>query len=457
MEYLDNHIDSKLKLLIQNKEKSEYLRILLAASGGVDSMVMADIMTNIRKKYNLILGIVHFNHHLRSNSDNDENLCKSFCLENKIIFYNVQLNPNNLGKQSIEAWGRKERYNHCRNIAQKNKYNWIFTAHHLDDQLETFFMKQLETDDVFSLTCIREKWDNIFRPLLDISKSDIIKYAIKNNVNWNEDSSNNDLKFYRNKVRHKLLPKMVSNNPELKEEIITKLSSNRKKSEEISLRVNKLVTKGILNIYDNKIVIDIKNLSNENELVLKYILKYSCSLLVNKGISITRKHLKSFQSFINRSNSNTSFQLGSNIYCYKLNSYLILFLRDCYEQTKVKINTNRSVTNWGPGYFTVNNSSVFHISTTKRYFSISIELFNSGLYVRSWNFGDRIVINKSGNTKKLSKLFNENKILPFEKKLQPVVVDSNDVILWLPGFRHSFLQINEPASNKYMNIVWNRS
>ena len=217
-----NLLEDKNKKLLEKKLheyaidiKSELIHIsfLLSFSGGLDSMVIFEELIRIRKKYPFILGLAHINHNMHNQSKKMENFCKKVARKNNIPIYvdNLQF-PS---KKNFESTARKLRYRFLNKVSKKYFYNFILTAHHKDDQLETIFMKEMEGGDWTSKIGIREKNKNIRRPFLDVFKKDIVLYAENKQLLWIEDPSNKDISFKRNNIRHIVFPNAVKNDVSL--------------------------------------------------------------------------------------------------------------------------------------------------------------------------------------------------------------------------------------------------
>ena len=188
-----------VKLYIENK-------IILALSGGIDSMVLADLL--LKTKADFVLA--HCNFHLRGEeSDGDEQFVRDYAERNDLTLYVKQFDTFEYAKAhgvSIEMAARELRYAWFEELRQQLGYDKIAVAHHADDQLETFFINLLRGAGIRGLKGMQPVNGNILRPLLNTSREEIHQYAIENGIKWREDHTNAETQFLRNKIRHELLP-----------------------------------------------------------------------------------------------------------------------------------------------------------------------------------------------------------------------------------------------------------
>ena len=181
-------------------------KYILALSGGIDSMVLADML--LKSKTDFVLA--HCNFHLRGEeSDGDEQFVRDFAERNGLTLYVKQFDTMSYAKEhgvSIEMAARDLRYAWFEELRQQLGYDKIAVAHHADDQLETFFINLLRGAGIRGLKGMQPVNGNIIRPLLDKSREEIHQYAIENGIKWREDHTNAETQFLRNKIRHELLP-----------------------------------------------------------------------------------------------------------------------------------------------------------------------------------------------------------------------------------------------------------
>ena len=195
-----NFSQSLKKLLPQAQQKT----FLLAASGGVDSMVLLDLCHQLQLNFE----VAHVNYHLRNeDSKLDMQLVENWCSEKKIKFHLYEVSQkDNQPKNSIENWARDIRYRFFNKILIKNNIDFVITAHHLNDRLETFIINLSKASGLKGLKSIPEKTEKILRPLLDFSRQEIEDYAKQHQIIFREDYTNAENIYVRNKIRNQITP-----------------------------------------------------------------------------------------------------------------------------------------------------------------------------------------------------------------------------------------------------------
>jgi tRNA(Ile)-lysidine synthase len=185
-------------------------RILVAVSGGVDSMVSAAIL----KKYNYPITVIHCNFQLRKkDSDDDALFVKKWAKKNKVPYLEKKFKVKKEKGESLQMTARNLRYKWFYETASKEGYGYIVTAHHLNDSIETSLMNIIRGTGIAGLTGIPATNGKIIRPMLRILRSEIEEYAIQKKISWREDKTNKTTKYKRNKIRHELIPLLTTYNP----------------------------------------------------------------------------------------------------------------------------------------------------------------------------------------------------------------------------------------------------
>lgn len=189
--------------------------IVVAVSGGPDSVCLLDVLALLKKKYALDIIIAHVNYNLRGqDSARDEKFV--FKLAEK---YNMPLEILRVSvkdKSNLENRLRGIRYDFFETIRQENKFDVVAVAHNLDDQAETFLMRLLRGSGLAGLSAMKYKNERIIRPLLGIRRQEILDHLKKNQLSYRIDKTNLETVFLRNKIRHELIPKLEKFNPQIK-------------------------------------------------------------------------------------------------------------------------------------------------------------------------------------------------------------------------------------------------
>ena len=212
---------------------------VLAISGGVDSMVLA----NLFLINNLNFSIAHCNFQLRGKeSDDDELFIKKWCSEKDIKLYNKKFSTEDYcknNKLTIQMGARELRYEWFSELIDKEKYDFIVTAHHIDDQLETFIINSIRGTGIDGLVGIPDKINKIIRPLLMSSEDQIIEYSKVNKINYREDSSNDKEDYLRNKIRHSVIPYLKSDD----DNVLLKFKTTIENLNSTKIFVQKVISK----------------------------------------------------------------------------------------------------------------------------------------------------------------------------------------------------------------------
>ncbi len=190
-------------------------KIIVGVSSGADSTCLLDVLVKLMPKYDLKLIIAHINYGLRGeDSEQDEKFVQK--LAEKYGLKTARLSVSG-GKNFSENKMRKIRYDFFEKIRRENNFNLIAVAHNRDDQAETVLMHLLRGSGLQGLSAMKAKNEIIIRPLLNISREEILKYLEKNKLKYQIDITNENTNFFRNKIRHKLLPELEKNyNVEIK-------------------------------------------------------------------------------------------------------------------------------------------------------------------------------------------------------------------------------------------------
>ena len=202
--------------IIKNNLFSAGDKIMVAVSGGADSICLLSVLTELKDKLNIELSVAHFNHRLRGEeSDEDEKFVHDFCQRQGIECYIGRAEKENKYKSEDQA--RIARYDFFEKLLAGESVDKIALAHNLNDQAETVLLRLIRGSGFRGLKAIPRERQNFIRPLLPISRSEIEKYLECHRQLFRTDYSNSDVAFVRNKIRHEILPKIAEINPNIVE------------------------------------------------------------------------------------------------------------------------------------------------------------------------------------------------------------------------------------------------
>jgi tRNA(Ile)-lysidine synthase len=225
-DFKNSHLEKKIHRAVDRTLRTDRMvqngdAVLVAVSGGADSVALVYILLELAPKYSLRMAIAHLNHCLREKeSDRDEAFVASLAKQLELPFYIGRedvLRYQKRHRLSLEDAARQVRYRFYDSIAAKYGYGKIALGHHGDDNAELVLMNLLRGSGPLGLSGISPVRDNrIVRPLINLRRSDIMDYVAVKKLDYVTDSSNRDLKFHRNKIRARLIPQLKSEyNPKL--------------------------------------------------------------------------------------------------------------------------------------------------------------------------------------------------------------------------------------------------
>jgi len=385
---------------------------LVAVSGGVDSMVLVNLLQMSGFRFS----IAHCNFNLRNKeSNNDELFVKRFSINNKIPFYSKSFKIN-INKQSTQMAARELRYNWFNQLLKKEKMNYVLTAHHLDDSLETFFVNMVRSTGLDGMLGISSQNKFKIRPLLIFSKQEILDYANKNKLKWREDSSNISNKYVRNKIRNEIIPVFKEINPEFLNVFkkTTEFLTNSK--DLINEYIQQVKSKGFKINQNKEIVID-KCFVKKHQLSLHYIFK-DFGFLNNDQIldlceSPTGKILES-KSHILLSNR-TQLILKQKKHNKKM------FYEIYKDGSEAPLNIRFE-------------NGLFNSKSSKTCFYFDEIDVNFPLSLRKFKKGDIFFPSGMVGKKNVSKFFKDEKMSLFDKENQWLLCNK-DEIMWIVGKR----------------------
>ncbi|GAA6769250.1 tRNA lysidine(34) synthetase TilS [Flavobacterium sp. CGRL1] len=392
-----NHIVSRFPFLKQKK-------LFLAVSGGLDSMVLLHLF----KQLNYEIAVLHCNFQLRGlESFGDQEFIQNYCDKNNIKIFTTQFDTQAFAedyKLSIQVAARELRYSWFYELLDEKHFDYFLTAHHADDNLETFIINLTRGTGLDGLTGIPEQNDKIIRPLLPFSREEILKYAQENNIEWREDSSNASTKYVRNKIRHDLVPVLKQINPNFLD-AFQKTQSFLQESKEMVEDASIVIYQQVAKEAGDDIHFDLNQLKK-----LPNYKSYLYQWLNEFGFSAWNDIYDLVEGQSGKQVFSDEFRLLKN------REILILTpISETSEKEEFEIYENDTEVNF-PLKMTLCNVGHTTFGSNRTIF-VDAEKIQFPLKLRKWNEGDVFQpFGMNGKSKKVSKLFKDEKNVPDRKR-----------------------------------------
>ena len=402
-------IYKKIKEIKNRNLINENDKILIAFSGGPDSMFLYYILKKIQKEYNLEISLIYINHNLRYDVENDIKIVTKFAKENNVKLYMKNIDVKKYAKEnkkSIELAARELRYEIINKTLIEIEYNKIATGHNLDDNVETLIFRLIRGTSTKGLKGIPIKRGNIIRPILNFEKNEIVKFLDEKNIEYVNDYTNLENDYTRNYIRNKIFP-MFSN-----------INLNFK------VKINELIEE--LN-YDK---------ISENKIAL-------IKMLENKKVKLTREKINNIYNSLYDTEDNLKkegtkeFEIGEDYILRKEYDKIEILKKEKkkinFENEIIKINTLKKWNSFEIGIFDDGAKNLINIdeelknNSKMKFYKINLNEEIEEINIRSRNNGDRIKLRKIGY-KKIKNILIDKKISKLERDTIPLILHKKEIL-----------------------------
>ena len=408
----------------KNKLFDNSHNLLLAYSAGVDSSVLFNLLLSCKYKFS----VAHCNYKLRGQySDCDERFIIKKAKINKVKYHTKEFDISKINfkkSQSVQMKCRQLRYEWFNKLSKKYEYDFVLTAHHLNDSIETFFINLFRGTGIEGLAGIPIKRDKFIRPLLFATKNSILEYAKKNDIEYRLDKSNESKSYKRNKIRADLIP-IISNISENYEEIFYKSFRNLKNLSNTYQNLIKLEIKKIMIQKFDKVYLSlskIKGLKEDNLIVYEAIKDYG---FANSSNNIIRAYLQKKSGKLFYSKHHRLLVDRDKLIINKINKDqyfgpIKIYRKDLQIDYPIKINFS--------------TSDKMSITDNPLSESFDFDKLRFPLLLRNWHKGDKFIPLGMKNFKKLSDFFIDEKISISEKDATWLLFSESNLV-WVIGKR----------------------
>ena len=426
-------------------------KILLALSGGIDSMVLAKLLilysqrtsSTVNSQSQCHLSFAHCNFHLRGDDSNrDEKFVTEFAKENKIPIYIQHFDTESYAKEnslSIEMAARELRYSWFEELKDINNFTKVALAHHGDDQIETFLINMLRGSGIKGLKGMKPQNDFYIRPLLFSNRSQIEAFAKENNIQWVEDYTNNETIYLRNKIRHQIIP------------LFDEIKDNARNSMNFSIDClsseNDLYRSLIeekLSMIENvnrdyRFVDNIHFLKNKEgkQLLFEWVRKYGFNYTQSESMYEAMMNGKSGVVFYNDNGQQTT----DNSLIASVQKDRIEIFKNRFDDDEFQIQIDSQILRFSDSqilrFSVLKKDEDFKLIKDSSVAQFDMDNIAFPLKLRRWKKGDRFRPLGMKGSKLLSDFFNDLGFSTYQKQKVWIMEDANGLILWVVGYRIS--------------------
>jgi len=458
MASLSNFLQTVEKTIITYGMLKPKDSVVIGVSGGPDSVALLHALFLIAPRFSLKLGVAHLNHCLRRNdSDKDAQFVEGLAKKHDLPCYTHKEDVRKYrieNRLSLEEAARRVRYAFLNNVANTMQYNKIAVGHHSDDNAELILMNLFRGSGTQGLSGIPPVRDRrIIRPLIMLNRSEIIDFLIQNKLEYVSDASNTDTKYFRNRVRHDLIPLLkTAYNPKISETLNRLSSIIRSEEEWIGDVVHPFYEKTVLDVQDNYIILSVSMLNQYHPALQRRIIRMAIEKIKGNLRRIRFVNISSVIGLLDKKSAYGKVDLPDRIRIQRDQDTLNVFkekrmVRDISE----KVNLSDTFTF---EYQVEKPDSVFirEIGATVRFTEMSMEKVFDYRYtgqhtsffdkdslsfpmvIRNFRPGDAFKPLGAGGTQKLKKFFIDKKVPRGERMKCPILL-SRGKIIWVVGYR----------------------
>ncbi|MEK4946768.1 tRNA lysidine(34) synthetase TilS [Carnobacterium sp. FSL W8-0810] len=442
-------------------------RLLLAVSGGVDSMVLLDLIQRLPSSLRPWFGVLHVNHELRKASIEEEHFIFEYCIKKNIPFFSRKWDIDTHPAEGVEAAAREFRYTFFHEMLEEQQATHLLTGHHRDDQAETILMRLVRGGQLESISGIKKQrvfhGKQLIRPLLDYDKESIYYYSQEQALSFFEDETNKSLDYTRNRYRHQIVPLLKKENAQ----VLTHFSDFSSDLLDLIQLAEKDIKRNTANVCIQKGI-------NKWELDIPLFLTFEpamrrqvMQLLFNQVFEtevhpVGRKHQIQMIHLIESIKPNSQVDLPGNWVGQKSYQKLYFFKRTA----KLEVNTKKieqelslNLGKWIQlptgariGLFEADQALTIK-NKDAQVIWLNPSSISLPLQVRNRKAGDRMTLKGlETGSKKIKDLFIDQKI-PYDKREEAIIVaDSRGEIIWLVEYKESRLSI-VPETDKIHYIL----
>lgn len=405
--------------------------VIVAVSGGPDSMVLLSLLIKLKKVLDITIICAHVNHNVRKESAEEFVFVQDYCQKYGVVFESMII--ENYGDDNFHNEARHIRYQFFEQLVEKYRAKYLFTAHHGDDLMETILMRIVRGSTLkgyggFAKIIEYPKY-TLVRPLIHVTKQQIENYAHMHKIPYVLDSSNSKDKYTRNRFRKYILPRLKEEDALVHDKFYKFSKSLLECNEYIEKQVEKIISQ----VYPQK-VLNIQEFLKQDEFIQKKILYYLLEKYYQDDLMLlTDRHVELLYQLIISHKANAIIHLPNNVEAVKsYNTVQLTEVKTDFMDYEIEINEYLNLPN---------GKNIEKMKTSQKdgndICRLSSEEIKLPLYVRNRKDGDKMTIKGMLGRKKIADIFIDCKVSAQNRQTWPIVCDADNQIVWLPGLKKS--------------------
>ncbi len=429
-------------------------RVLVAVSGGPDSVCLLDVLVKLSKEMGCSLGVVHFNHRLRREAEEEERFVKELADRYDLPFFCGSSDVAKVVRErglGVEEAARAERYNFFEQVLRKKGYDKVALGHTLSDNVETFFMRVLRGASLEGLKGIPPKRGIYVRPLIEVKRKEVREYLRNLGLDWVEDTSNQDERFLRNWVRMRLVPLLRERNPSIEDTMAFLLDGLRWDWDLVEGLVEKALSELDYRFENESLYINLENFTF-HEALKRHVLFRLLYQYFYPGMSgvLTTAHVEGILGLLEDKRGSKGVDLPQGIEAVREYNMLRIGLKREDPTDSELLLMGEGVYTFGDYVFTVKVGDFSKVIAAGRWCALfDPDRVKFPLVLRYRRPGDRLFIPGVGR-KKLQDFFVDRKVPRAERERIPLLLSKDGEVLWIVGYRQR--EDLRPSSGKAIFI-----
>jgi tRNA(Ile)-lysidine synthase len=436
--------------IYKNNLLADCSKILLAVSGGPDSLAMLDLFLRLQNEFEIEIAVAHLDHMFRKESKSEADFVESFTQKRGVRLFRKQVNlPEIIRKNnfSAEAAARRIRFDFFKEIIEDNNFDLLALAHHRDDQAETVLLNLFRGSGLQGLSGIQVEAEvkgiKVIHPMLNFSKKEILKYCAENDLKPRFDSSNQKNIYSRNIIRNKIFPVVEKKINDQAREVIARSSSllaaENEFLEKLALRKYQKVLK---DISDKKIVIDFDKFKKIEQVLQRRIYRMIYNSLNDNLDDLYLNHIFEIEKLIENQKTGRGVDISSGLRVEISYSNLLFLKKDKIAAgfiNKIRVEPGKEIRVDTNRRFKAELVDIrdFSFSKDQNQAAFDYQKLKCPLFIRNRKKGDKLIPLGMSGHKKVKDILIDEKVPKYKRDQLLLTVDVEDNIIWLAPYKMS--------------------